>query len=783
MKSIPPERKIELLGQLLSAEDGSRGASADRLKDIIEKDLPAALRAPLPPDIIGLYAEQQKTLVEFRSFLERGPVIGKRVVAIGGSFSSGKSTFLNMLLGGPSLLPTDLLRTTAVPSYLVNGADEHGEGINLLGSAVRLAPDDIASLAHSADGSAELPLGSILSCIFIFTPRMPYSHIALLDTPGYSDAGSAGASGHTDRDIAYRQLCGSDAILWFVPADHGTLQQDDITFLKSLPPDIPKAVVVSKADKPQDRSELDDVVRAVRSALDRGGIRCGHIFVLSRRKGAPSELEEIRSYIKKMDSAAETPDFAVRFRKIFRSCRDFYDRRISEGKQRLRSLNRPLTLADDGSEAVQCLQGIAAETKKEIRSCEDAMSRIESVRQSFFTELKCIGDQAGISMPDPGEIDRSEANSLGSIFESIFGDSLFKRTQNAADQGYSTAASRLAELKGEDGSSMPSAAGNAKPQQAGWQDEADPLLKRGLEAYSRGDYTGAAELFRKAAGNGNATALSRLGDMFYDGTGVGQSFSDAVLWYWRAAEQGNAQAQFRLGVMYEQGQGVRKNEGKALIWLRKAADQGDADARSKMGLVSEPSDTESEPFAKPEEKTKADDGGKNPGGNAQKGQSAGVSSSNAEQSKPQPAARQDEADPLLKRGLEAYSRGDYTGAAELFRKAAGNGNASALSRLGDMFYDGTGVGQSFSDAVLWYWRAAEQGNAHAQFRLGVMYEQGQGVRKNEGKALIWLRKAADQGNDDARSRLSCIEGNGSAPIQKNRPVSSASGFFGSLFGF
>ena len=328
------------------------------------------------------------------------------------------------------------------------------------------------------------------------------------------------------------------------------------------------------------------------------------------------------------------------------------------------------------------------------------MSRIESVRQSFFTELKCIGDQAGISMPDPGEIDRSEANSLGSIFESIFGDSLFKRTQNAADQGYSTAASRLAELKGEDGSSMPSAAGNAKPQQAGWQDEADPLLKRGLEAYSRGDYTGAAELFRKAAGNGNATALSRLGDMFYDGTGVGQSFSDAVLWYWRAAEQGNAHAQFRLGVMYEQGQGVRKN------------------------------DTESEPFAKPEEKTKADDGGKNPGGNAQKGQSAGVSSSNAEQSKPQPAARQDEADPLLKRGLEAYSRGDYTGAAELFRKAAGNGNASALSRLGDMFYDGTGVGQSFSDAVLWYWRAAEQGNAHAQFRLGVMYEQGQGVRKN-----------------------------------------------------
>jgi len=432
MKSIPPERKIELLGQLLSAGEDSRGASADRLKEIIEKDLPAALRDPLPPDILGLYAGLQKTLGEFRSFLDRGPVIGKRVVAVGGSFSSGKSTFLNMLLGGPGLLPTDLLRTTAVPSYLVNGADEHGEGINLLGSAVRLAPDDIASLAHSADGSAELPLGSILMRIFIFTPRMPYSHIALLDTPGYSDAGSAGSSGHTDRDIAYRQLCGSDAILWFVPADHGTLQQDDITFLKSLPPDIPKAVVVSKADKPQDRSELDDVVRAVRSALDIGGIRCGQIFVLSRRKGAPSDLEKIRSYIESMDSATESPDFAMRFRKIFRSCRDFYDRRISEGKQRLSSLNRQLTLADDGSGAVQCLQGIAAETKKEIRSCEDAISRIESVRQSFFTELKRIGDQAGISMQDPGGIDMSEAgNAVNSGFRWWY--------QKAAEQVHSTA--------------------------------------------------------------------------------------------------------------------------------------------------------------------------------------------------------------------------------------------------------------------------------------------------------------------------------------------------------
>ena len=643
MKSIPPERKIELLGQLLSAEEGSRGASADRLKDIIEKELSAALRDPVPPDILGLYAEQQKTLGEFRSFLQRGPVVGKRVVAIGGSFSSGKSTFLNMLLGGPSLLPTDLLRTTAVPSYLIKGDDEHGEGINLLGSAVRLAPDDIASLAHSADGSAELPLGSILKCIFIFTPRMPYSHIALLDTPGYSDAGSAGSSGHTDRDIAYRQLCGSDAILWFVPADHGTLQQDDITFLKSLPPDIPKAVVVSKADKPQDRSELDDVVRAVRSALERGGISCGQIFVLSRRKGAPSDLEKIRSYIKSMDSAAETPDFAVRFRKIFRSCRDFYDRRISEGKQRLSSLNRPLTLAEDGSGAAQCLQGIAAETKKEIRSCEDAISRIEAVRQSFFTELRRIGDQAGIKMPDPDEIDRSEASNAE--------NSWFKRILNAADQVSATAAGNGdadAQFRHGDpyynGSSV-----STEYHSADWFYEGEKYY------YGRGvrqDYAEAAKCYRKSADLGNADAEYSLGHMhafgqgvrqdneealrwfslaaahgnakarerlirlkgasgsapragtaqgtsgtsesgdsdwyyqvaenYYYGRGVSQDYAEAAESYRKAAEQGNANAQYSLGHMYLFGLGVRQDSREAANWFQKAAERGNSAARKRL---------------------------------------------------------------------------------------------------------------------------------------------------------------------------------------------------------
>lgn len=68
-----------------------------------------------------------------------GPILGKRVVAIGGGFSSGKSSFLNSFLGGESLLPIDTLPTTAVPAYLISGTEEKASGLNLFRERISLS--------------------------------------------------------------------------------------------------------------------------------------------------------------------------------------------------------------------------------------------------------------------------------------------------------------------------------------------------------------------------------------------------------------------------------------------------------------------------------------------------------------------------------------------------------------------------------------------------------------------------------------------------------------------
>ncbi|MGH6717915.1 MAG: tetratricopeptide repeat protein [Alphaproteobacteria bacterium] len=95
-------------------------------------------------------------------------------------------------------------------------------------------------------------------------------------------------------------------------------------------------------------------------------------------------------------------------------------------------------------------------------------------------------------------------------------------------------------------------------------------------------------------------------------------------------------------------------------------------------------------------------------------------------------------------GVEAYNRGDYATALELFRPLAEQGLAEAQSYLGVMYDNGEGVARDDAESVKWFRLAAEQGYAEALANLGVMYAQGQGVPQDYVLAHMWLSLAASK---------------------------------------
>ena len=87
---------------------------------------------------------------------------------------------------------------------------------------------------------------------------------------------------------------------------------------------------------------------------------------------------------------------------------------------------------------------------------------------------------------------------------------------------------------------------------------------------------------------------------------------------------------------------------------------------------------------------------------------------------------------------------DYTEAFQWIRRAAEQGDAAAQNHLGGLHANGHGVPQDYAQAMQWYQRAAEQGYADAQYALGRMYQRGRGVPQDYAEAVQWFRRAAEQ---------------------------------------
>jgi uncharacterized protein len=93
----------------------------------------------------------------------------------------------------------------------------------------------------------------------------------------------------------------------------------------------------------------------------------------------------------------------------------------------------------------------------------------------------------------------------------------------------------------------------------------------------------AIKWYEKAAEHGHAKAQYQLGRCYYLGWGVKGKKETAVNWYQKAADQGHPGAQTDLATCYQFGNGTKQNELEAVKWFKKAANQGHADAQYQLG--------------------------------------------------------------------------------------------------------------------------------------------------------------------------------------------------------
>lgn len=418
---------FELLCNIIRQNTGGSQLKVDlsKIEKIINKKIPDTLKKNAPEDFYELYTDFKSEYEKFRDFILYDKLIGKNIVALGGGFSSGKSSFLNALMG-QTVLPADIDPSTSVPTYIVQGEEDEVMGINVFDTKVQMQPENIGEIAHGfgevEDEDDEIvtdavTLGHILENIFVSTPLHQYENIAFLDTPGYSKPDSEKYSAKTDEQIARGQLNASNYILWFVQADAGTITEEDIKFIKTLCEDIPKLIIVNKADK-KNIDDLKEIMEKIRTTLGLKGVRHVDVFAFTSRleqvgdEALKKFIEENTECIKKQiagwNRQIYASNFARNFKVIFVRCKDFYEEEIDEESRKLTRLNTSITklsAEDIDSEILEPLQLMVKDAQKNVNELKDISRKLKELQDEFFTEIKFISDVVGIDMPEPSEID------------------------------------------------------------------------------------------------------------------------------------------------------------------------------------------------------------------------------------------------------------------------------------------------------------------------------------------------------------------------------------------
>ncbi|WQS19768.1 acyl carrier protein [Helicobacter pylori] len=192
----------------------------------------------------------------------------KTMVAVGGGFSAGKSTFLNNLLGLKLKLPEDMNPTTAIPTYCLKGEREVLMGFSQNGGMVEL-PN--LAFNHKFLESLGFNLKEIMPFMLLSAPSVPFEFLCFIDTPGFNPANQGYTGG--DKEASKESLKHAKHILWLVSCESGGIGSDDLEFLQELYEEEGKQVfiVLSRADR-RTKSQLEEVAKKIRETLKDNGI-------------------------------------------------------------------------------------------------------------------------------------------------------------------------------------------------------------------------------------------------------------------------------------------------------------------------------------------------------------------------------------------------------------------------------------------------------------------------------------------------------------------------------
>lgn len=359
-------------------------AALDVLDKIINRDLPALVHSGSSSQVTDILKSLNLELENFRAFCEFPDLAQKVIVGVGGAFSAGKSSLINTILGKKRLV-VEIDPTTSLPTYLLHGDQEQIRAINLFHHRVILSKAEFGSLTHEEKIKYGSQISGLLRSAYVSDPDFTWKNIALLDTPGYSKPDSEQWSERTDESVARSQLNLSNYIIWVVSAMQGTISEDDLKFLATLNVDIPKLIVISRADT-KTPEDIIQIVELVKQITFERGINVLDVIPLSARKKIDFPSQPIVNYLEKWNEHKQSFSVVKNFQRLFREYAESIEEKQSITLTKLNRLNRILALAEL-AEILEDAKELRLVAEADLMSLRNSFEVFKELEDKFFTNI------------------------------------------------------------------------------------------------------------------------------------------------------------------------------------------------------------------------------------------------------------------------------------------------------------------------------------------------------------------------------------------------------------
>ncbi|EJB19717.1 hypothetical protein HPCPY6081_0588 [Helicobacter pylori CPY6081] len=267
----PLKERYDLIARILNAKIKNEGlAEYQQILDNEFLEFASGVDSLKEKEIALLTLQEIEK--ELQSVASYPSLFQKSMVAVGGGFSAGKSSFLNHLLGLNLKLPEDSTPTTAIPTYCLKGEREVLMGFSQNGGMVELPH---LTFDHKFLKSLGFNLREIMPFMLLSAPSVPFKFLCFIDTPGYNPSNQGYTGG--DRQASEEYLANAKYILWVIDCQHGMIQSDDLDYLQELYEKYGKKIfiVLSKADS-RTKRQLEEIATNIREILEDKGVEfCG----------------------------------------------------------------------------------------------------------------------------------------------------------------------------------------------------------------------------------------------------------------------------------------------------------------------------------------------------------------------------------------------------------------------------------------------------------------------------------------------------------------------------